>query len=393
MTRRNFALAVALATLAGACGGTTSPSTPGSIPPPTGSATPGPTQPPRSPVPTPATILALETASRPSGPWAVTFQSPGTESVREVYLLSAACPAPTCDLGATIQTWSGDRLGTATFTFDDGMYRLEVEEREVIDCPTPVETIADGATWVSHTSLLIAGYRAAGTAVVKVDIRGTRTVSVTPVGDNGCIPEKIEYIANGQETELAAAPTATPRPTRTTSVPGISKNFFGSGVTIETYRVGGASPGEIIASIRSNGPYSDWAKTRAEAVTRVVPKYRFELVGTGASCHVSITTRPAVIYVYTITLPRWSPPTGVAGSTISWWNDEIQSVARHERHHVELFRAGATRLSGAVASSTCANVGSRLATIGRDINRQNCEFDLKEYGTAMGLTLSSCLAN
>jgi predicted secreted Zn-dependent protease len=391
VTRRIAALAFSVALVAGACGSSVAPPSSGGV----GSAgpAPGPTQPPRTAAPTPPTILALATADRPSGPWAVVFRGTGTPVVREVWLLSPACAQPDCDLTATIQTWTGEPIGTATFTFENGTYRLESDVREVIDCQTPVETITAGATRTTRTTLLIAGYRPAGTAVVSVDIRGTRSVAVTPVTDNGCAGEAIEYTANGEETELAAAPTPTAKPTPPPNIPGVGKSFFGAGVTVETYRVTGDTPAEILASIRRNGPYSDWAKARAEAVTQAVPRYRFELRGTGADCRIHVTTRPAIVFVYTITLPRWSQPSRASRSTVSWWTDEIQRVSRHERHHVELFRDGATRLSQAVDQSTCANVQDRLAKIAREINRQQCEFDLKEYGAAMGLTLASCLAN
>jgi predicted secreted Zn-dependent protease len=272
------------------------------------------------------------------------------------------------------------------------MYRFETDTREVIDCETPVETISGGATQTIHTNLLIAGYRPAGIAAISVDIRGTRTITVTPTSDNGCAAGTTDYIANGDRTELAAAPTPTPHPPTAIPVPGISKTFFGSAVTVDSYPVSGTTPGAIIVSIRANGPYSDWAKERAEAVTVAVPRYRFELVGAGAQCRIHVTARPAITFAYTVTLPRWNQPTGASRSTITWWSDEIQSVARHERHHIELWRAGATRLTDAVATSSCANVNDRLATIARAISRQQCEFDLKEYGAAMGLTLETCLA-
>jgi hypothetical protein len=36
-------------------------------------------------------------------------------------------------------------------------------------------------------------------------------------------------------------------------------------------------------------------------------------------------------------------------------------------------------------------VASRLAAVAREIATQQCEFDLREYGAAMGLTLASCV--
>jgi hypothetical protein len=48
-------------------------------------------------------------------------------------------------------------------------------------------------------------------------------------------------------------------------------------------------------------------------------------------------------------------------------------------------------MTNALGTSTCANVSDHLGVIVKDIDEQQCEFDLKEYGTALGLTLSSCL--
>jgi hypothetical protein len=49
-------------------------------------------------------------------------------------------------------------------------------------------------------------------------------------------------------------------------------------------------------------------------------------------------------------------------------------------------------MTTALATSTCTNVSERLSAIVKDIDTQQCEFDLREYGTALGLSLSSCLS-
>ena len=95
---------------------------------------------------------------------------------------------------------------------------------------------------------------------------------------------------------------------------------------------------------------------------------------------------------YTITLPTWTPPAGTPASTVTWWNGELASVARHERHHVELYRAGQKDLNDALANSTCATAQARLDAVWKTINRQQCEFDMAEYGTELGLSLKRCLA-
>lgn len=391
MRRCGTALALALLLAVAACDVTSSPSPAAPDASPTLRPTAGASAQPRTAAPTLPTILALDPGRRPSGPWAVTFQKSGTEVVREVYVLAPACPEPACDIRATIQTYDGIPLDTGVFRHVDGTYRYVADSRDPVDCHNGFESIADGAIQISHTELVIAGYRPAGTAVVSVDIRGTRSVTIEPKAGNSCEAVSIDYVANGVATEFAEAPAATPKPPILTGSSEVKASYFGSGATVETYRVSGSSITQIISSIRANGPYSDWVKARAEALTRAVPAYRFSLEGAAGSCRVKIATRPAIIFKYTITLPSWSRPTGSDQATIRWWATEIQRVAAHEKHHVDLFRAGATRMSDAVATSTCANLTGRLAAIAKDVAVAQCEFDLREYGSALGLSLDSCV--
>jgi predicted secreted Zn-dependent protease len=396
MTGRRAALAFGLGLVMSAC---LPPATP--PPSPTASSSVGPATSPvtggsvpsRSPAPTPATVLAIDVGQRPTGPWAVTFQQVGTEAVREVYVLAPACTEPSCDIDVTIQTFAGEPLGTGVFHFAGGMYRYEADRTETIACNDGFESVADGATRVSHTILLIAGYRATGTAAITVDIRGTRAVEVTPRGASGCSAEHLSYAANGQQTEFASAPTPTPKDATPPKVPAIGNAFFGSGAKVVTYEVVGSSVDQIIDSIQASGPFSDWLHARAEALTTAAPKYRFTLSGTAGHCHIQVTAKPAVVFSFTITLPSWSRPKVVDQATVIWWAREIQRVATHERHHVEIYRDGAERMTDALAHSTCANVSDHLRAIVDDIDMQQCEFDLKEYGSALGLSLSSCIAH
>lgn len=395
MAVRRSAFTVALALVLAACIPPTTqvaPSANGSPPASIATVEPVPSRQPGSPAPTAATILALSVAQRPSGPWAVTFQRNGSEAVREVYVLAPACAEATCDLNATVQTFAGEPLGNAVFRFADGMYRYEADRDESIACNDGVAVIPDGATATSHTTLLIAGYRAAGTAVVSVDVRGTRSVQIVPKGDSTCGAEELAYIANGEKTEFAAAPTPTPRPPADPKIPTIQASFFGSGAAVVSYTVKGATISQIVGSIRATGPWSDWIRARAEALTKAVPKYRFDLVGTSATCRVDVTASPAVLFTFTITLPRWARPKSADSATVRWWAGELLRVATHERHHVEIYRDGAARMTDAVAHSTCAALPGRLGAIVKDIDTQQCEFDLKEYGAALGLSLASCLA-
>jgi predicted secreted Zn-dependent protease len=167
--------------------------------------------------------------------------------------------------------------------------------------------------------------------------------------------------------------------------------FFGPNTTVKTYRVFGSTPLEIVESMLARGPRNNWLNERAEAVTLAVPEIRVELVGSGSACHVVARANPAVSFRFTITLPRWEPPSAASRTTVTWWNAELGRAATHEHHHVDLWRAAGTRLSRAATTSTCANLQSRLAAIVKATARENCEFDMDEYGKALGLSLDDCL--
>jgi predicted secreted Zn-dependent protease len=392
--RSTFALSLAACLIVEACGGSAPPGSPSASAPPggaLGSTPPGPAAASRLPAPTAATILAVDLGHRPSGPWAVTFQVIGQPAIREVYVLAPACSAASCDIDATIQTFGGVPIGTGVFTFADGMYRYEADHSDTADCNDGFEDVPDGARRVTRTSLLIAVYRTVGTSANAVDIRGTRTVTVTPRAGNGCQAETLSYVANGEATQFASGPTATPRLPTDPRVPTIGDSFFGAGATVDTYGVSGSTASQIVQSIQANGPWSDWLHARAEAVTRAVPHFRFTLVTTAGHCHVQITATPAVTYTFAITIPSWNRPKGVASATVLWWSTELTRVATHERHHVDLYRAAATRMTDAVGSSTCSNVSANLSAIAKEVNTQQCEFDLQEYGSALGLSLASCV--
>jgi predicted secreted Zn-dependent protease len=188
----------------------------------------------------------------------------------------------------------------------------------------------------------------------------------------------------------SAAPT--PKPPAKGKVVAITAAYFGAGATIKTYRVTGASREAILRSINAKGPYSAWSGGHAEALTAAQPVYRFHFVTTTVSpCTIVPSSSPAVKITYTITLPAWKPPTGTAAATVTWWNGELTAVAQHERHHVDLFRAGQADLNAALAGSTCANAQAHLDAVWQAINRQQCEFDMAEYGTELGLSLKRCV--
>jgi predicted secreted Zn-dependent protease len=210
----------------------------------------------------------------------------------------------------------------------------------------------------------------------------------------------------GLDAQIAAIPEASARPlsslepipaptvTPVTAVAGPDRYgtvFFGPGTTVKSYSVTGPTPFAIIASIHDRGPFDQWAHQRAEAITAARPVQHVELRPTADDCEVVATAQPPVSFTFTITLPRWTAPRQPEAATVAWWNAELARAATHEKHHVDLWRTAAAQMSAAVTTSTCGNLYSHLNAIVRQTTRANCQFDLDEYGSSLGLTLESCL--
>jgi predicted secreted Zn-dependent protease len=195
-----------------------------------------------------------------------------------------------------------------------------------------------------------------------------------------------------------AVPKPTPRPTpKPTPKPPkaatISASFFGAGVKVTTYRVTGGTPSAISSSMTANGPYSSWAGGKALGQTKMTAAYRFVFsTDWSGACSILVEASPAIKLTYAIVLPRWSPPSGTSAATVHWWNDELHLIATHEKVHVSIYRAAAKRANSVLASSTCESATSSLESVWAEAKRDNCEFEMKEYGSALGLSLDSCLA-
>jgi len=350
---------------------------------------------PRLSTPPPA-LMPVPTDFRLEGPWEVVFSAPGLERIREVFVMTPTCKSGPCDVNVVIQDFSGHRLGTGTFRFDEGVYRLEASQKSVVTCTASSREVGAGATSSTVTTLAVAGYRPSGTAVVSVRVQGERQVAVTPIDGSGCAEVVASYDALGEPTRFAAArptPRPTPKPTERPSVKAIKASYFGSGVTVKTYRVKGSSPYDISRSILKEGPYSDWLDRRAAGMTEAKPAYRFHFQPDGyGGCAIVIEKKPAIKITYTIILPRWKAGDSTPASTITWWNGHIRGIAKHEKVHVDLYRAAAKKLNSVLASSSCSNATKRLNRVWAEVNRKQCEFDMKEYGREAGLSLKACLA-
>jgi hypothetical protein len=157
------------------------------------------------------------------------------------------------------------------------------------------------------------------------------------VGDNLGLDSQVAQVPEGAGEpigKLAPLPTLkplptpapTPKPTPPPKALAMKASFFGSGVKISTYKVTGSTPSAISSSMSAKGPYSKWLKGRAEALTKMVPAYRFNSTSDYyGGCQIVIEEKPAISLSYTIVLPRWSPPSGTTADTISvcrtslWW--------------------------------------------------------------------------
>jgi len=177
-------------------------------------------------------------------------------------------------------------------------------------------------------------------------------------------------------------------------VPQIGPAFFGPNVVVTTYEVGGATPTQIEAAIERNGAHDSWTGGTIEASTTPTRHEHWQaLYDSSGACTVTATADPAISISFVVDLPHWRPDAGTSTTTINWWSGEILRVATHEKHHVDDGDAAALTANAALSVSTCANVESNLQAVYLAWNRADCQFDLDEYGSAMGETMATCLAN
>ena len=383
MTRSTTAcLAVALVLLVGACA----------------PATPSPSAGPSSASTAPATTAAA--TSSPCGAAIAHVSAFANRLGGQIAELRPLVTDPAFDSSATA---AGIRGISGTLTAYTGL------EDRLAACP-PTAALA------REVAAVRADARTSIDASTRVSIRDQITQRAVAAALFGLLPAVEDIaagtrqaaIAAGVDTDVAVLPdgsaqplgslpplaTATPRPAveRPPDLTAFGPEFFGRNTTVTTYRVTGRTPLDIVGSMLANGPRSDWLRERAEALTEAVPHIRVDLSGTGSSCRIVTQANPAVYFSFTITLPRWEPPSGVSGATVTWWNAELRRAAVHENHHVDLWRAAGVKMTKAVAGATCSTLQSRLASIVKSTSRVNCEFDMEEYGEAAGLSIEDCLA-
>jgi|GEM_PF-2229757 len=189
-------------------------------------------------------------------------------------------------------------------------------------------------------------------------------------------------------------PRHTPRPTNVPSngIPSITGADFGPGVQVSWYSIMGDSPQTLQESILARGPSLAWLGGRAEAMTTPSVRYRFAKTPDGSGgCQIVAVASPAIAITFTVDLPRWAPPRASDPATVRWWSNELRTVVRHERTHVRLLLAATRKANKVLKTSTCGNWSRKLAAVWRETRRENCTFDMDEYGRASGLSLKACM--
>jgi hypothetical protein len=146
----------------------------------------------------------------------VTFQSPGQELIRELYVLKPRCKKGPCEIDVDIQSTDGRRLASSVFHAKDGTYVSTNKRVARVNCSAEGSTIERGARREIRTSVRLAGYRPSGTATIVPRITGQRTIVTEPVAGSKCRSGTVQYQAMGEPTALEA-PRSTPTPTAATS--------------------------------------------------------------------------------------------------------------------------------------------------------------------------------
>jgi predicted secreted Zn-dependent protease len=124
------------------------------------------------------------------------------------------------------------------------------------------------------------------------------------------------------------------------------------------------------------------------AVGSASPAYRwtYDLVPTERGCVISSLRATGE---FTITLPRWTAPTGTSQERRLWWQSYASSVAAHENTHVRIFEDHLREVlrtvegaSGQDCNQARTIARNALQRITEDMNRRQAEFDRSD-GTLM----------
>jgi predicted secreted Zn-dependent protease len=205
------------------------------------------------------------------------------------------------------------------------------------------------------------------------------------------LPAGIELATSG--APLPHGATATPASIGSSRVPELSSLTFPARerVRMTLYDVTGWTPEEINDSIGANGPMSTWVPGTSSAHVDVTVYYDFLYDWTDSDCAIVATAPEPVHLVYEVVMPRWTPPANVTNDTITWWTAMITDLAAHEAGHIQIYERYLAEINQTVREGSCVTVEDELDLIFGELDRANCEYDLTEYASAMGLSMESCL--
>lgn len=160
-------------------------------------------------------------------------------------------------------------------------------------------------------------------------------------------------------------------------------------VVQRNYRVRGTSAGELLQSLRTEGPHLDggvfFGLTVAES------EYRFRYRPGAGRCE---TVDARVSVQISVTLPAWSPPVEAPAALRTQWSQFERSLQVHENGHRDLAVAGAHRLHNAVQgvrAPTCDEAAGRAAQLAERVQieteARHRQYDADtEHGATQGAT-------
>lgn len=138
----------------------------------------------------------------------------------------------------------------------------------------------------------------------------------------------------------SASPDVTSSPSPRPEPPDHTPPLLRRKVSTETYPVGGATSGQIVASLRQRGPGRFWAQTRWSI------GWTYESAEVGASCR---SDAVVVTLNLTFVFPRWRAPAGASAATRAWWSRTRADLRRHESGHLRIAEGASRQLLLALA--------------------------------------------
>lgn len=280
-------------------------------------------------------------------------------------------------LAAILTGCASPAARTALTTLEDACDRRQAASTAT--CDTLVLVLEGGTTASDGRATAPVAIATTGRATDAGTTGATKASTATGQGSASTRPKAQAKPKSQAKPRSATKPRPVTRRVPKVRMPAITSAYFGGGVTVARFRITGDTRKEILRSITRNGP-----RGGAQGVTQPYLKYRFTFkFDRKGRCRIVRTGSTAVTMSFRVSLPTWAATAGTERTTATWWADELQETAAHERTHVRLWRNAVRQANRAVASGTCNNVGRRLEVIWQRASVANCRFDAAEYGVSM----------